>query len=148
LARELEELRIVADQIGAPTSARSIAQALISILRDRGPHEHGSVINLTKHRFAEANGLVHLSDRGQASWHSVATAIVDGLRDRGQQLAVRNITAIGTKDFPTKAARPLNSRLDMTWLERIYHVQMPSWQKALNAELDEVAPGPDRAAQS
>jgi dTDP-4-dehydrorhamnose reductase len=93
---------------------------------------------LIRRRFADAGGLVHMSDKGETSWHGFATAIVNGLRSRGQQLAVRSITAIGTKDFPTKGARPLNSRLDMTRLEKVLGIQMPAWQEALNAELDEL----------
>jgi dTDP-4-dehydrorhamnose reductase len=82
-----------------------------------------------------------MADKGETSWHGFATAIVDGLRCRGHQLAARNIAAIGTKDYPTKAARPLNSRLDMTRLQEVLGIQMPTWQDALNAELDELAPG-------
>ena len=144
LAREREELRIVADQIGAPTSARSIAQGVISIIH--GPQEQASSdVGFIKRRFGEANGLVHLSNSGQTSWHGFATAIVDGLRARSERLAVRSITAIGTRDFPTKAARPLNSRLDLTRLQQVYGIQTPAWQDALNAELDELALGTDRA---
>lgn len=146
LAREREELRIVADQIGAPTSAGSIAQAVISIISGHAPEERASSdVNFIKRRFADTNGLVHLSNSGQTSWHGFATAIVEGLRDRDKRLAVRSITAIGTRDFPTKAARPLNSRLDLTRLQQVYGIQMPAWQDALNAELDELAPGTDRA---
>lgn len=139
LARDRQELRIVADQIGAPTSARSIAQALISIISSHGPHENGSGLNLIKDRFAEVDGLVHMSDKGETSWHGFASAIVDGLRSRGVQLAVCNVAAIDSKDFPTKAPRPLNSRLDMTRLEQIYGIQMPNWREALDAELDELS---------
>jgi dTDP-4-dehydrorhamnose reductase len=139
LARDRQELRIVADQIGAPTSARSIAQGLISIIGSNGPHENGSGVNLIKDRFAEVDGLVHMSDKGETSWHGFASAIVDGLRSRGVQLAVCNVAAIDSKDFPTKAPRPLNSRLDMTRLEKIYGIQMPNWREALDAELDELS---------
>jgi dTDP-4-dehydrorhamnose reductase len=136
LARERPALRIVADQIGAPTSARSIAQALISIISNgsRAPD-----INLVERRFAELNGLVHLSNSGETSWYGFAEAIVDGVRSRGQQLAVTNIEAIGSKDFPTKASRPLNSRLDTTRLEKNAGVRAPHWLTALNIELDEFA---------
>jgi dTDP-4-dehydrorhamnose reductase len=82
-----------------------------------------------------------MAAKGETSWHGFATAIVDGLRSRGQQLAAHSITAIGTKDYPTKATRPLNSRLEMTRLERVYGTIMPSWQQALDATLDELAPG-------
>jgi dTDP-4-dehydrorhamnose reductase len=80
-----------------------------------------------------------MSNKGETSWHGFATAIVDGLRSSGQQLAVRNITAIGTRDFPTKAARPLNSRLDITRLEQVYGIQMPNWRQALDVELDQLS---------
>jgi dTDP-4-dehydrorhamnose reductase len=143
LARERPELRIVADQMGAPTSARSIAQAVVSIIGERGVKDRD--LNLIKRKFAEADGLLHMSDYGETSWHGFATAIVDGLRSRGQRLAVANIAAIGTKDFPTKAPRPLNSRLDTTRLENIFNVKMPTWQQALNVELDEATLSTPRA---
>jgi dTDP-4-dehydrorhamnose reductase len=139
LARDRQELRVVADQIGAPTSAQSIAQALISIISRQGPHEQDSGVNLIKRRFAEADGLVHMSDKGETSWHSFAAAIVGGLRSRGVQLAVCNIIAIDSKDFPTKAPRPLNSRLDMSRLEQVYGIQMPDWRQALDVELDQLS---------
>ena len=107
LAGERPELRIVADQIGALTSARSIAQGVVSIIGSRAEREAGSVLNSIRRRFAEVDGLVHMSSRGATNWHGFATAIVDGLRVRGQQLAVHNIAAIDTKDYPTRAARPL-----------------------------------------
>jgi dTDP-4-dehydrorhamnose reductase len=141
LAREREELRIVADQIGAPTSARSIAQALVSIISSKAPHDNAPSIEVIRRRFVEAQGLVHLSDRGETSWHGFGTAIVDGLRSRGQHLVVQRITAITTKDYPTKAARPHNSRLDLERLENVFGIQMPSWQEALNTELDDLAKG-------
>jgi dTDP-4-dehydrorhamnose reductase len=139
LARERNELRIVADQIGAPTSARSIAQALISIISSQNLRERDSAINLIKCRFADAGGLVHMSNKGEASWHGFTSAIVDGLRSRGVQLAVRNIAAIDSKDFPTKAYRPRNSRLDMTRLEQVYNIKMPNWREALDLELDQLS---------
>jgi dTDP-4-dehydrorhamnose reductase len=146
LALERPTLRIVADQIGAPTSARSIAQALISIISNgasRGPD-----INPVKRRFAELDGLLHLSNSGETSWYGFAEAIVDGVRSRGKQLAVTNIEAIGSKDFPTKASRPLNSRLDTTRLEKIAGVRTPHWLTALNIELDELAADMGRAMQA
>jgi dTDP-4-dehydrorhamnose reductase len=138
LARDREELRIVADQIGAPTSASSIAKALTSIISPR-PRENDAGINLIKSRFAAVDGLVNISDKGETSFHGFATAIVDGLRSRGIQLAVRNIAAIDSKDFPTKAIRPLNSRLELTRLEQVFGIQMPTWREALDVELGELS---------
>jgi dTDP-4-dehydrorhamnose reductase len=140
LAIERPALRIVADQIGAPTSARSIAQAVISIISNGA--SQGPDVNLIKRRFAELDGLLHLSNSGETSWYGFAEAIVDGVRSRGNQLAVTNIEPIDSKDFPTKARRPLNSRLDRTRLETIAGIQMPHWLAALNIELDELKPHP------
>jgi dTDP-4-dehydrorhamnose reductase len=148
LARERPELRVVADQIGAPTSARSIAQGVISIIGSCPEHEAGSILNSIKRRFAEVDGLIHMSSRGATNWHGFATAIVDGLRVRGQQLAVHNIAAIDTKDYPSRAVRPLNSRLDMSRLETVIGIQMPDWQEALETELNDYVLNMDRAMKS
>jgi dTDP-4-dehydrorhamnose reductase len=146
LALERPTLRIVANQIGAPTSARSISQALISIIGNGASRRPD--IDRVKRRFAELEGLVHLSNRGETSWYGFAEAIVDGVRSRGKQLAVTKIEAIGSKDFPTKASRPLNSRLDTTRLEKIAGVRTSHWLTALNTELDELAADMDRAPQA
>ena len=53
--------------------------------------------------------------------------------------AVRHIAAIDSKDFPTKASRPRNSRLDMTRLEQVYNIKMPNWREALDLELDQLS---------
>ena len=75
LARERKELRVVADQVGAPTSAALVADAVTDILAGGADH--------LRKRFAEAGGLVHLTASGEVSWHGFACAIVDGLRARG-----------------------------------------------------------------
>ena len=133
LARERETLRIVADQFGAPTSARSIAQAVIAII-DAG----SSAPNLgpVRRKITAAGGLVHMSNRGETSWHGFACAIVDGLRSRQLPLTVGEVVAIESHEFPVKAARPLNSRLDTTRLAQIFGVRMHDWQDALALELD------------
>jgi len=138
LAGEREELRIVADQIGAPTSARSIAQALTLIIKGQNSFRHGFDTDSIKRRFDDADGLLHLSNRGETSWHGFASAIVDGLRRRGAQLAVRDVVAIASRDYKTKAQRPLNSRMDMTRLEKTIGIQMPDWREALEVELNQL----------
>jgi dTDP-4-dehydrorhamnose reductase len=132
LARERRELRIVADQVGAPTSARSLAEGLISVLGVTGSSSE------IAQRFDTAKGLIHMSTLGETSWHGFACAIVEGLRKRGADFGVANIAAISTREFPTKAARPLNSRLDMGRLEKALGVRMPKWEDALVWELDEL----------
>ena len=87
-------------------------------------------------RFGEANGIVHVTTKGEISWHGFACAIVEGLRERGISLAVKEIVAIETKDFPTRASRPPNSRLSLSRLESLFGVQMPNWRDVLALELD------------
>jgi dTDP-4-dehydrorhamnose reductase len=131
LAREREELRIVADQVGAPNSARLIAGVVTDILSDSPP--------LLAERFAASGGLVNVSASGETTWHGFATAIVEGLKARGVPLRVQNIQPIMTQDYPTKARRPLNSRFDLTRLKKIFGIEPPTWNEALAAELDRLA---------
>ena len=128
LARERETLRVVADQMGTPTSARSIAAALTGIL-DQG------ISNLPA-AFARGGGVVHLTNSGSTSWHGFASAIVDGLRGRRVALKATEVVAITTADYPTRAVRPANSRLELTRLQTVYGLSPLTWQEALAMELD------------
>src|SRR5215469_657798 len=132
LASERAELRIVADQIGAPTSATLLADTVTSIVS--GGLDH------LRQRCDEAHGLVHVAASGETSWHGFACAIVEGLRARGVALAVERIVPIRTDAYPTPARRPNNSRLDLTRLRKIFGVTPPTWQAALASELDVLAP--------
>jgi dTDP-4-dehydrorhamnose reductase len=131
LAGERAELRIVADQIGAPTSARVIADVIASIVTKNPTDLAG--------RFAAAGGLVHVAAAGETSWHGFATAIVEGLKARGMPLKAESIVPIRTQDYPTKAKRPANSRLDLNRLQRVFGTTMPGWQDILGVELDALA---------
>ena len=131
LARERTELRIVADQIGAPTSAALIGDVVAGMLLEGGEG--------LREYCAGAGGLVHLAASGETSWHGFASAIVGGLKARGVALAVERIVPIATEDYPTKARRPHNSRLDMTRLQTIFGITPPFWQIALAPELDRLA---------
>lgn len=131
LGGERKELRIVADQIGAPTSATVIANAIVQILQSKASDPAG--------RFAGSGGVVNIACAGETSWHGFATAIVAGLKSRGVKLEVESIAPIGTQDFPTKAKRPGNSRLDLSRLRDVFGIVTPSWSDALEVELDELA---------
>ena len=128
LAAERKELRIVADQYGAPTSAEVIADAVAGIVAAGGPP--------LAERFAAAGGLVNVATSGVTSWHGFAVAIVDGLKARGVPLAVGDVVPIRTEDYPTKAKRPANSRLDLSRLKRVFGIETPAWDAALTVELD------------
>ena len=131
LAKEREELRIVSDQIGSPISAAAIAGALEAIFR-----AHLSDLAAG---FALADSLVHLSATGETSWHGFAEAIVTGLKRRGVPVVTRRVVPIASKDYPTKAVRPLNSRLDLQRLCRAFGIIPQIWNASLEAELDRLA---------
>ncbi len=132
LAREKEELKIVADQIGAPTSAAFVATRLTKIVQ-------ANMEDLPA-AFSRCGGVLHMAATGHTSWHGFASTIVEGLRQRGVILAVRRILPIPSEAYPTKAVRPRNSRLDLTRLRECFEIRPPSWQALLEPEIDGLAP--------
>ena len=120
LAREGDELRIVADQFGAPTWARNIADATAHVIRQA---------QCERHRGEFKSDLLHMTAAGATSWHGFAEAILDRAHDLvPSRPAVR---AIATKDFSTPALRPRNSRLRCDRLRNRFGVALPDWAAAL-----------------
>lgn len=134
LAAERDELTVVADQLGAPTSAELIADATALCIHAwlREPA-----------RRAEREGLFHLAAAGETSWHGFARFLVSGAAARGMALRAtpENVRAIATKDYPTPARRPLNSRLATAKLEDRFGLQMPDWRHHAARYLDAVSMG-------
>jgi dTDP-4-dehydrorhamnose reductase len=131
LAIARKELSIVADQVGAPTSARAIADTVMKVLTTK---KAGLVDRLSR-----ARGIINITSSGETSWHGFATEIVAGLVERGVDVRAERILPIATDDYPTRAKRPRNSRLDPARLAEIFGVRTISWQKALEIELNEFA---------
>jgi dTDP-4-dehydrorhamnose reductase len=131
LARERKELRIVADQIGAPTSAALIADTVARMLA--GGNED------FRERCRRSGRVIHVAASGEVSWHGLGGAIVEGLKGRGIKLAVEQIVPIGTDEYPAKARRPRNSRLDLTRLHSVFGITPTHWRDALSPELDRLA---------
>jgi len=127
LSRERSELRIVADQIGAPTPARVIARIVTTILEQCRSDMRA--------RFAHAEGVINVATSGETSWHGFATAIVDRLKARGNRLQIASIVPVRTQDYPSRARRPHNSRLDLSRLSRQFGIVPPAWEDALSTEL-------------
>ncbi|MHC8346506.1 dTDP-4-dehydrorhamnose reductase [Pseudomonas sp. RT6P73] len=125
LLQEKPEMRIVADQIGAPTWAGTIAVSTLAL------------IERWKAGQAGAWGTYHLTAQGETSWFGFAQAIGQALREQGKPCA--NLLPIPSSDYPTPAARPLNSRLDCSRLQREWGVSQPDWQTALRECLAEQA---------
>jgi dTDP-4-dehydrorhamnose reductase len=131
LSREREELRIVADQTGAPTSAPQIAQATaIAIAAATRERADG--------RFA--SGLFHLAASGATSWHGFAAAILEGATRRDLLTPSRapRVVPITSEDYPRPAARPKNSRLVGDRLKRRFGIALPCWKEGLSLCLEEM----------
>lgn len=120
LMRERPELKIVADQIGAPTWCRSIADATAQVLAQ----VNSNLVGADK---PQPWGVYHLTNGGETSWHGFAQAILDL---DAPDSAVR-LLPIPSSDYPTPAKRPLNSRLNNDKLDRVFGVRLPDWQQAL-----------------
>jgi dTDP-4-dehydrorhamnose reductase len=126
LAAERESLRIVADQFGAPTSSESIAEALVRLV--------------DKWQCSEENqtGIYHFTNMGETSWHGFSCEIVNEYNRLALEKSwpalktdVANVTAITTAEYPTPAARPVNSCLDNGKLKAAFGLALPSWQQGL-----------------
>lgn len=134
---EREELRVVADQIGAPTSAEWLAALTAHILtRLDGTGVNGNAVH----------GTYHAALAGETSWHGYAMYLLEGARARGISVKTRAIHAISTADYPTPARRPLNSRLDCAKLDSTFGFARPDWRDAVDAWLDPRAEPCARAA--
>jgi dTDP-4-dehydrorhamnose reductase len=128
LARDRDELRVVDDQVGAPTPAHWTAQASAAILATWRKDPAGA-----------GPGMVHLAASGQCSWHRFAEAIVDGALARGLLSRRPAVTAVSSSEFPTRARRPAWSVLDTSRLRACFGLQLPDWREGLDAVLDALA---------
>ncbi|HCN45817.1 MAG TPA: dTDP-4-dehydrorhamnose reductase [Pseudomonas sp.] len=117
LLQEKPELRVVADQIGAPTWAGTIANSTRQLIERWQAGQTG------------AWGVYHLTAEGETSWFGFAQAIGEQLKAQGKPCA--NLVPIASSEYPTPARRPLNSRLDCSRLQREWNVSQPDWHQAL-----------------
>jgi dTDP-4-dehydrorhamnose reductase len=122
LAAERPELKIVADQVGAPTWSKSIAIATSQILACCGDRD-----------LSKIGGIYNLSAAGKTSWHGFATEIVDRYRTQfpDRSLQVKDIIPIPASDYPTPAQRPAYSVLDNSKVLAEFGVQLPAWDSSL-----------------
>ncbi|MEK6704358.1 MAG: dTDP-4-dehydrorhamnose reductase, partial [Bdellovibrionota bacterium] len=120
LAKEKDEINVVADQIGAPTYATHLAAATLRAL-DKA---------LRSEPFP--SGIYHLCNRGETSWHGFAEAIIASAKNSGISIRVNKVNAIQTKDYPTPARRPQNSRLCTDKAMRVFATELPDWGEGLS----------------
>ncbi|SEH93342.1 dTDP-4-dehydrorhamnose reductase [Pseudomonas asplenii] len=123
LLQEKPELRIVADQVGAPTWAGTIANSTRALIERWQAGQAG------------AWGTYHLTASGETSWFGFAQAIGEQLLALNKPCAI--LEAIPSSAYPTPATRPLNSRLDCSRLSREWQVSQPDWHTALRECLAE-----------
>lgn len=123
LAKEREELSVVVDQIGAPTSARLIAETTGLCLQQANKERQAGVFS---------SGLYHLTASHNTSWHGFSEQIVNVASSHlDLKFKVKDIKEISTENYPTPAMRSMNSRLSVNKLETVFGVEMPDWKKTL-----------------
>ena len=127
LAKERDRLTVIADQIGAPTGAELLADITAHAAR-------------TLRVRPELSGLYHCVASGETSWHGYARHVVMRAREAGHDIRVADdaIVPIPTTDYPTPAARPLNSRLDTRRLREAFDLELPHWQQGVDRMLAEI----------
>ncbi|MDQ6619614.1 MAG: dTDP-4-dehydrorhamnose reductase [Pseudomonadota bacterium] len=118
LARERDELRIVADQVGVPNWTHTLADAVQRI------------VAMGEAAMAERSGLYHLSSAGQASWYDFAKAIV------GEGSSTR-VVPITTAEFVRPARRPAHAVLDTAKFQASFGFALPHWRSELASCLQE-----------
>ena len=130
LAAERDELKVIDDQVGAPTGADLLADVTAHALR----------ASIAEPSLA---GSYHCAASGETSWHGYARFVIEWARAHGQPLRVvpDALRPIATRDYPTAAQRPLNSRLDCGRLQRRFGLRLPPWQQGVERMLREVLGG-------
>jgi dTDP-4-dehydrorhamnose reductase len=125
LASERETLRVVADQVGAPTGAELLADATAHALRQL----------LTQ---PGLTGTYHLCAAGETNWADYARFVIELARAKGQTLRCQEVLGIPSTDYPSPAQRPLNSRLDCRRFESTFGLRLPPWQVGVSRMVQEV----------
>lgn len=131
LAGDRDEIRVVADQHGTPTSARDLAAAIEQIARNlvASPNE------------ASLRGLFHLTNSGVTTWAGFAAEIFAMSAALGGPHA--RVIPIATSDFPTPARRPTRSQLDIAKIAHSHGIKPREWRQALQTVMEQVTKNSD-----
>ncbi len=126
LAAEREALKVINDQVGAPTGADLLADITAHALR-------------TAQQRPEVSGLYHLVAGGETTWFDYARFVIEWARARGVAVKVAPdaIAPVPTTEYPTPASRPLNSRLNTNKLQAVFGLRLPHWQAGVERMLTE-----------
>jgi dTDP-4-dehydrorhamnose reductase len=123
LAETKNTLNVVADQLGNPTSALDIAETVLTVAN-----------NLLSSTNADLRGIFHMTGDGEASWANFATEIFRLSACRNGPSAT--VSPIVSRDYPTPAKRPFNSRLECGKLSRIHGIKLPDWRVSTEIVID------------
>lgn len=131
LASERDQLKVIADQIGAPTGADLLADVTAHAIR---------TVQSQPAR-PDLLGLYHLVASGHTNWHDYARFVIEWARAHGQSIKVAPdaVLPIPTAEYPTPAQRPLNSRLDTTKVSQAFDLTLPHWQQGVERMLIEIS---------
>ncbi len=138
LAREGKPLRIIADQVGAPTWARILAEASAQVI--------ARFLNVSAGEANAWSGVYHLTAAGQTTWHGFTEAILTESIRRLQALkqptdwcdaALRSLTPISSSEYPLPARRPAYSLLSNDKIARVFNIGLPDWRDQLRFALED-----------
>ncbi len=127
LGAERDQLAVIKDQRGAPTSAALIADVTAKAIQQALEQP-------------EKGGLYHLTASGETTWYAYARRVLEKAREGGWPVKVADeaIKPVSTSEFPTPAKRPLNSRLDTTRLQSTFGVRLPPWEEDVDRVVAEI----------
>lgn len=130
LAYDKPKLSIINDQIGAPTGASLIADVTAQVIRYYTLQSDSQCHTL--------HGHYHLAPIGECSWFEYANFIFTTAKELGQTLAIEDLYAITTEQYPTPAKRPHNSRLNTKKIQTQFNLHLPHWQQGVTHVLKEL----------
>jgi dTDP-4-dehydrorhamnose reductase len=135
LARERETLRVVADQYGAPTWSRDLANMTAQVVHQCETEARGCALATLLGRIG---GVYHATGAGETTWHGFATEAVRLQQQAEPNTRFAKIEAIATAEYPTPAERPTNSRMNCGRLRERFGWKMMDWRDSLREVLSEV----------
>ncbi|MCC5797780.1 MAG: dTDP-4-dehydrorhamnose reductase [Methylophaga sp.] len=141
LAAERDSLQVVADQVGAPTSAEMIADITALCLYKATQISKESM--LPDEFLANLSGIYHLAAEGETSWHGYAQYLIEKASSLGfeTRISADDIQAVSTENFPRPAPRPANSVMNTSKLSSTFDITLPDWRCYVDRLLDELFPG-------
>ena len=134
LAKEKKELKVVNDQVGAPTSAKLVAEITAQMI------DLYNFELLSNNNNSKIFGTFHLTNSGYTSWYGLAVYVIDQLEKNGVifKCTSEQIKTISTKEYEFVANRPLNSRLNTEKICKLLNIKLPHWKVSIDKIISEI----------